>query len=174
MKSTIDQIAAPRFVTRNKRERDALSSWTMARLHQLDEHAQEGRLSHLLLEPVVHARREYAVAKSSARFGNLQPLRAFLVTIIGDAEIAEFIAEPCRPRGRRRSHGTLKQGISREIKHSAVVTVKQVQQIWQRQYRKWKRSDHLAEEIAAEWWGLSEDDVEEALKRRKRTRRPAK
>jgi hypothetical protein len=124
MKPPNGQIAAPRFVTRNKRERDALSAWTMARLHQLDEHAQEGRLYYLLLEPVVHARREYAVAKSSARFGNLQPLRAFLVTIMGDAEIAEFIAEPRRPRGRRRSHGTLKQGISREIKHSAVVTVK--------------------------------------------------
>jgi hypothetical protein len=62
----------------------------------------------------------------------------------------------------------------RASKYSAVVTVKRVQQIWKRQYRKWKRRDRLAMEIAAEYCGLSEDEVEEALKRRKRTRRTAK
>jgi hypothetical protein len=135
MKPTNGQIAAPRFDTRNKRERDALAAWTMARLHQFDEDAQEGRRYDLLGTPEWGARTEYAVAKSSARSGNLEALRAFFVSITGDPEIAEFIAEPRRPRGRRRPQKTVKPFILRASKYSAVVTVKRVQQIWKRQYR---------------------------------------
>jgi hypothetical protein len=169
------QIAAPRFDTRNKREKDALTAWTIARLHQLDEDAQEGRHHDLLLTPEAHARREYAMAKSSARCGNLEPLRTILVSILGDPEIAKFIAEPHRPRGRRRRpYMTPTQSISRHLKNLAVVTVEQVRQIWRKQYRKWKRHDRLAEEIAAEYCELRVDEVEDALKREPRTRRPAK
>jgi hypothetical protein len=117
---------------------------------------------------------QYAVAKSSARGGNLEALRAFFVSITGDPEIAEFIAEPRRPRGRRRPQKTVEPNILRASKHSAVVTVDRVRQIWRRRHREWKRSDRLAVEIAAEYCGLSEDEVEEALKRRKRRRRTAK
>ena len=56
----------------------------------------------LLLTPEVHARRKYAVAKFSARCGDLEPLRIILANIMRDPEIAEFIAEPRRPRGRQR------------------------------------------------------------------------
>jgi hypothetical protein len=174
MKATNGQIAAPRFDTRNEREREALAAWTKARLLQLDEDAQEGRSHDLLLTPEWRARMQSAAAKSSARRGNLEPLRTFLVSFMGDPEIAEFIAEPHRPRGRRRPHMTPEQGISRHFKNLAVLTVKLVRQIWRRQYPKWKRSDHLAEEIAADIWGLRVEDVEESLKRQRRTRRPAK
>jgi hypothetical protein len=174
MKSTIDQITAPPFDTRDKRARIALKEWTIARLWQLDEEADAGRRYDLLLTPEGRARTQYVVAKSSARCGNLEALRAFLISITGDPEIAEFIAEPRRPRGRRRPQKTVEPSILRASKYSAVVTVKRVRQIWQRQYRKWKRSDRLAEEIAAEYCGLSEDEVEEALKRQTCTRRPAR
>jgi hypothetical protein len=174
MKPTIDQIAAPPFDTRDRRARIALKEWTIAWLWLLDEEADAGRRYDLLLTPEGRARTEYAVAKSSARYGNLEALRALLVRDIGDPEIAEFIAKPRRPRGRRRPQKTVKPNILRASKHSAVVTVKRVQQIWKRQCGKWKRHDRLAMEIAAENCGLSEDEVEEALKRRKRTRRTAK
>jgi hypothetical protein len=174
MKPFNDPVAAPPFYTRDKRARDLLKAWTIAQLWLLDEEADAGRRYDLLLTPEGRARTQYAVAKSSARCGDLKPLRAFLVSLLRDPEIAEFIAEPRRPRGRRRPQKTVKPFILRASKYSAVVTVKRVQQIWQRQYRKWKRRDRLAMEIAAEYCGLSEDEVEEALKRRKRTRRNAK
>jgi hypothetical protein len=54
------------------------------------------------------------VAKFSARCGDLEPLRIILASIMRDPEIAEFIAEPRRPRGRqRRPQLTLKQSIAR-------------------------------------------------------------
>jgi hypothetical protein len=37
MKARNDQIAATRFVTRNRREKHALTEWTMGRLRQVDE-----------------------------------------------------------------------------------------------------------------------------------------
>jgi hypothetical protein len=43
MKPTNDQIAATRFVTRNRREKHALTEWTMGRLRQVDEDARRGR-----------------------------------------------------------------------------------------------------------------------------------
>lgn len=175
MKPFNDPVAAPPFYTRDKRARDLLKAWTIARLWLLDEEADAGRRYDLLLTPEGRARTQFAVAKTSARSGNLEALRAFLVNITGDPEIAEFIAEPRRPRGQRRPQKTVeKPFILRASKHSAVVTVKRVQQIWQRQYCKWKRCDRLAAEIAAEYCGLPEDEIEEALKRRKRTRRTAK
>jgi hypothetical protein len=173
MKPAIDQSAAPPFDTRDKRARNALKDWTVARLWLLDGEADAGRRYDLLLTPEWGARTEYARAKSSARSGNLEALRAFLVSVTGDPEIAEFIAEPRRPRGQHRPQKTVKPSM-RASMYSAVVTVKRVRQIWRRQYDKWKRSDRLAEEIAAKYCGLTIDEVEEALNRQTRTRRPAK
>jgi hypothetical protein len=174
MKQTNDQCAAPPFDTRDERARISLKNWTIAQLRLLDEAEDAGRRYDLLETRKGRARREYSVAKSSARRGNLARLREFLVRLMDDPEIAQFIAEPRRPRGRRRPQMAPKQSISFYSKHLAVVTVKRVRQIWERQYHKWKRSDRLAIEIAANYCEVSEEEVEEALKRRLRTSRPAK
>lgn len=172
MKPTIDQIAAPPFDTRDKRARIALKEWTIAQLWLLDEEADAGRRYDLLLTPASRARTQYAVAKSSARCGNLEALRAFFVSITADPEIAEFIAEPRRPRGQRRPQKIdWPRYWRRQFRDDAAVTVQQVRQMWRRQFGKSKRRDGLAVEIAAEFWQLTEAEVEEALKRRKRTHR---
>jgi hypothetical protein len=170
MKPTNDQIAAPPFDTRNEAARSALKDWTIARVRLLDQEADAGRRYDLLLTPEWRASMEYSVAKLSARCGNLEALRAFLVRLTGDPEIADFIAEPRRPKGQRRR----KAGdwtMWRPFKDGAVITVKLVRQIWREQYGKWKRSDGLAEEIAAEFCGLAVAEIEEALKRRTRPHR---
>jgi hypothetical protein len=173
MKPTIDQIAAPAFDTRNQPTKIALKDWTILQLRLLDEEADAGRRYDLLLTPDWRARTGYSVAKSSARCGNLEALRAFLVRLTDDPEIADFIAEPRRPRGqRRRKAGDWTRW--RAFRHDAVITVQRVRQIWREQYGKWKRSDGLAEEIAAEFCGLTVPEIEEALKRRTRPHRTAK
>jgi hypothetical protein len=112
MKPTNDQIAAPRFVTRNRRRRTRLVSGPWRGSASATRMPRKG--DDLLLTPDVHARRKYAVAKFSARGGDLEPLRIILVNIMRDPEIAEFIAEPRRPRGRqRRPQLILKQSIAR-------------------------------------------------------------
>jgi hypothetical protein len=165
MKPTIDQIAAPPFDTRNEPARIALKDWTIVRVRLLDEEADTGRRYDLLLTPEWRARTEYSVAKSCARCGNLEALRAFLVRLTRDPEIVDFIAEPRRPRGQRRPKG------GDWTKDEAVIIVQRVRQIWREQYGKWKRSDGLAEEIAAEICGLTVVEIEEALKRRTRPHR---
>jgi hypothetical protein len=112
MKPTNDQIAASRFVTRNTREKDALAEWIVARLRQRDEDAQDGWRPAANTD--MHARRKYAIAKFSARCRDLEQLRIIFVNTMRYPEIAEFIAEPCRPKGRqRRPQLTLKQSIAR-------------------------------------------------------------
>jgi hypothetical protein len=173
MKPTIDQIAAPPFDTRNEPARIALKDWTIEQVLLLDEEADSERRYDLLLTPEWLARTQYSVAKSSARCGDLEALRAFLVRLTGDPEIADFIAEPRRPRGQRRPQkGDWTRWL--DFKHEAVVIVQRVRQIWREQYGKWKRSDGLAEEIAAELCGLTVAKIEEALKRRTRPHRTAK
>jgi hypothetical protein len=170
MKPTITGIAAPSFYTRNEPARIALKDWTIVQVLLLDQEADADRRYDLLLTPESSARREYSVAKSSARRGNLEALRAFLVRLTDDPEIADFIAEPRRPRGqRRRKAGDWTRW--RAFRHDAVITVQRVRQIWREQYGNWKRSDGLAEEIAAEFFGLTVAEIQEALKRRTRPHR---
>jgi hypothetical protein len=170
MKPTITGIAAPPFDTRNEAARIALKTWTIERVWLLDEEADAGRRYDLLLTPERLAKMQYSAAKSSARCGNLEALRAFLVRLTDDPEIADFIAEPRRPRGqRRRKAGDWTRW--RAFRHDAVITVRRVRRIWREQYGKWKRSDGLAEEIAAEFFGLTVAEIQEALKRRTRPHR---
>jgi hypothetical protein len=176
MKSTIDLIAAPPFHPRNELGRKALKEWTIARLWLLDEEADAGRRYDLLLTPEGRARTQYAVAKSSARYGNLEALRAFLVSLLRDPEIAEFIAEPRRPRGQRRPRQNIdmRRYWRRQFRNDAAATVQRIRKMWCRQFGKFKRNDDLALDIAAEYHGLTVDEVVEALKRRTRMRRTAK
>ena len=174
MKPFNDPVAAPPFYTRDKRARDLLKAWTIARLWLLDEEADAGRRYDLLLTPEGRARTQFAVAKTSARSGNLEALRAFLVNITGDPEIAEFIAEPRRQGtaaspedGREAIHLARVKAFGRRHREAgptnlakAILQVEAVRPLGRGNRRGVLR--------------LPEDEIEEALKRRKRTRRTAK
>ena len=83
-------------------------------------------------------RRAYT-AKTSARVGNLKPLRKLLSII--DPEIAGFINEPPRVRGQRRPQGSSWEQMQAQSDADDMArNVERVREIWKRHYRgRWKR-----------------------------------
>jgi hypothetical protein len=166
----------PPWKCRTEREKQAFLEWSLAELVLLDErlHPDDHQQSDYDVAPEVYRRhrseQKLYSAKAAARNGDLKPLRALY------REIAEFIHEPKRPRGQRRSYhnkgGVLEAYASRC--DDAVESVRQLREIiWPEHYRRRKRrydDGPTAEEIAAKFHDCTVDEVKEAMARRHRRR----
>jgi hypothetical protein len=163
----------PPWEARSDRDRQAMIDWCIAELDALDGYIDgliydDDAKKDWTVYPKVPDGQRLESAKLHARRGNLGPLRKLFPAI------AEFIREPERVRGQRRSYvvGSVQDVFRRHVRHEAeqraVDSVRQLRAIiWPRHYGRKKRRDALAEEIAAARCGLTVEQVRRAMKTRK-------
>ena len=161
--------AWPRWHARNERERQAMIDQVIAELAwrdaQLSDYFSQAPQSAYRMSRENFARSQYNAAITSARNGNLEPLRKMF------PEHAEFIQELPLGRGQhkpKRLTGTdwIKQYVADTDAFLAVRVVKEIREIWREKYGKWKRHDGQvsAEEIAGAYLDMTEDEVRAAIK----------
>jgi hypothetical protein len=172
-----DPTTLPPWECRTEREKREFTEWSIAELILLDQrlHPDDHQQSDYVVPAEVYRRHRQKQkldrAKAAACDGDLGPLRALY------PEIAEFIHEPKRPRGQRRSYRkpgvNVWEKIGAERPDAAVESVRHLREIWRRHYGRWKRryDDHpTAEEIAAAFHDCSVDEITQAAARRHRQR----
>jgi hypothetical protein len=143
----------PRWHPRDWREREALKRWTIERL------AETAIADDAALEPGAATRWLAALA---ADHGNFQPVRALAQARLG-LDLKPYLHARKRQRGEYQRHAR-PWAIER-----AVEDVRRMRAIWRAHFDgRWRRSDRLAEEIAAERWVLAPGDLANALKRTSR------
>jgi hypothetical protein len=106
------------------------------------------------------------LAVNAAWTGNMKPLRQFY------PDLAPFLQPPRPGRGKWQRHVSLTHAENPKDKRhlawaiaQAIADVRRIRTIWKTNYGRWKRPDHLAEEIAAKLWDVDVHDVIRALKR---------
>jgi hypothetical protein len=151
----------PPWKARNARDAQAMIDFVVAEL--LAEAVKntewsDRQLSHWdgTVAPEVAVRAALYQAKTSARAGDLGPIRALL------PGLAEFLHEPKRVRGQRRPHRQLVGGnvfsdyAAEFEKSQRTVDIERVREIWRREYNgRWKRhrgERPNAEEIVDEYY----------------------
>jgi hypothetical protein len=151
----------------SERDRRRLIEWSIAQLDALDaEH--DAKLddppSSWTYPPETIWWEAIERAKLAARRGNIEPLRRLFPSI------AEFIHEPKRARGQRRSYSRLREheAFRRVVAGMAAADVRRLRDvIWPRNYGRWKRRSGdgpTAEEIAAIRHDVTVDEVRQAMK----------
>jgi hypothetical protein len=171
--------ALPPWEARSERDRQWMIDWCLAELDGLDGYIDgliydDDAKKDWTVYPKVPDGQRLESAKLHARRGNLGPLRKLFPAI------AEFIREPERVRGQRRSYvvgsvqDVFRRHARREAEQRAVDSVRQLRAtIWPRYYGRVKRrldDGPSAEEIAAVRCDLTVDQVRRAMKTRKASR----
>jgi hypothetical protein len=143
-----DLTKLPQWEPCDQRGRDELKRWTIERLN--DERAEMLAAAQRSREMISH---QEMFAMVTAERGDLTLLRRL------HPNLAPFLQPPRRARGKYKRHArpcALEQ---------AVLDVRRVRSIWRTAFGRWRRSDHLAEEIAAERWQINESELDNALRK---------
>jgi hypothetical protein len=139
----------PRWETPDKRRREALKAWTNARLDE-ERIARSTAAANKAPNNTVPITQWLAML--AAWHGKMEPLRAL------HPDLAPYLHP--RKRGRGEHKGRARGWAIQQ----AVADVARIRAVWKANFRKWKRSDGLAVELAAERWKLDEDDLVNALR----------
>jgi hypothetical protein len=170
---TRETFTLPPWHQRNKSDRQAMIDWVISELEwrdaELSEHNIKTQNHYAVVPKENRERNRYESAIASARGGNLAPLRKMF------PDHAEFINEPPRVQGQHRPRrisgaAAFEHWVARETVEQAISDVKEIRQIWQEHYGRWKRhrDDVSAEAIAGVHRGMTEDEVKAAIKSRSR------
>lgn len=156
----------PPWKASNDKERQAMIDAVVAELLIEDEQGEDLVAQwDGTMEREAAFRAKLYTAKTSARIGNLAPLRKLLSRI--DPEIADFINEPPRVRGQRRPQLPSWEQMQANSEASEMRrNVERVRAIWRRVYKgRWKRhaSDGAdAAEIVAAYHAIHEGPPSDA------------
>lgn len=138
----------PRWLPRDQRGREALKRWTLERLAETRPEIPKQSVTGLL-------------AQVAAEHGNFQPVLALAKARLG-LDLKPYLRPRKRQRGEYQRHAR-PWALAR-----AAEDVRRTRTIWRAAFGRWKRSDGLAEEIAAEAWGVTRADLANALRQTSR------